>query len=67
MVALKTHHVAEADFAVRLDIQRHTVGEVLADDVVPILVHAVADLVEHGPNAEVTHAGRVEIDGGVGC
>ena len=67
MVALEGHHVAQGDFAVGLDIQRHTVGQVLAGDVVPIFVHTVANLVEHRPNAQVAHAGRTEVDGGVGC
>ena len=66
MVALEGHHVAEADFVLRLDIQRHAVGEVLAHDVVPIFVHAVADLVEHSPHAQVADAGRAEVYGGVG-
>ena len=66
VVALEGHHVAEADLVLGLDIQGHAVGEVLSSDVVQILVHAVAYLVEHGPHAEVAHACGAEVDGGIG-
>ena len=42
-------------------------GEVFPDDIVPILVHALAHLIEHGPYTEVAHAGCAEIDRGVCC
>ena len=66
MVALETHHVAEGDLPVGLDIQRHTMAQVLARDIIPVFVHAFADLVEHGPHAQVTDTGCAEIDGGIG-
>ena len=66
MVTLEGHHVAEADLAVGLDIQWHAVGEVLAGDIVPVFVHAVTYLVEHGPHAEVADTRGAKIHGSVG-
>ena len=65
MVALETHHVAETDFLLGLDVQGHTMGKVLAGDIVPIVLHAITHLVEHGPHAEVTNTGGTEIHRGV--
>ena len=59
-------YIAEADFTVGLDVQRHAMSEVFACDIVPVLIHAVANLIEHGPNTQITYAGCTEIDGCIG-
>ena len=66
MVTLEAHHVAQADLAIGLHVKRHAVIEILAGNVIPVFVHAVADFVEHGPHAEVADAGGTEVDGSIG-